>query len=276
VVRALLALGGAGLAVLALDRLFPPDLRRWQAAGVEVLDGAGRTLSVLPAPGGVWRLRTEARDVPAHLTAMLVAAEDRRFRQHPGVDPLALGRAAVQWARAGRVVSGGSTLTMQAARLLEPRPRTLRAKAIEIARALQLEARFTKDEILGIWLTLAPQGGNLEGLRAGSLAWFGRAPATLDAAEAALLVALARRPEATRPDRRPDAARRARDAVLLARAAARRGEPGRARPRPGRAGAGRPPAHAAPRAASRPRPGAGGSAGRAHRHHARPRPAARG
>jgi penicillin-binding protein 1C len=209
----------AAALALALDRLFPPDLSRYRAAAIEVLDREGRTLSLLPAPGGVWRIRTTAEDVPRHLREMLIAAEDRRFRHHPGVDPLALGRAAVQWARVGRIVSGGSTLTMQAARLLEPRPRTLRAKLLEGLRALQLEARFTKDEILGIWLTLAPQGGNLEGLRAGALAWFGRSPAHLDAAEAALLVALARRPEATRPDRHPDAARRARDAVLLARAA---------------------------------------------------------
>jgi penicillin-binding protein 1C len=207
-----------GAAVVALDRVFPPNLARVNATGVEVLDREGRTLSVLPALGGIWRLPTIAGDVPPHLREMLIAAEDRRFRSHPGVDPLALARAAVQWARTGRVVSGGSTLTMQAARLLEPRPRMLRSKAIEIARALQLEARFTKDEILGIWLTLAPQGGNLEGLRAGSLAWFGHAPAMLDAADSALLIALARRPEALRPDRHPDAARRARDAVLLARA----------------------------------------------------------
>lgn len=216
---ALLAVALLGAAVVTLDRLLPPDLSRYQAVGVEVLDREGRVLSVLPAAGGVWRLRTGATDVPPHLLAMLLAAEDRRFRHHPGVDPLAIARAAAQWARAGRVVSGGSTITMQAARLLEPRPRTLRSKAVEILRALQLEARFSKDEILGIWLSLAPQGGNLEGLRAGSLAWFGRSPATLDAAESALLVALARRPEALRPDRHADAARRARDAVLLSRAA---------------------------------------------------------
>ena len=210
-------LAALGVAVVALDRLLPPDLTRL-TAGVEVLDRDGRMLSALPAPGGVWRLRTTVEDVPPHLLAMLLAAEDRRFRHHPGIDPIALGRAALQWARAGRVVSGGSTLTMQAARLLEPRPRTLRSKLIEIARALQLEARFGKDEILGIWLTLAPQGGNLEGLRAGSLAWFGRLPTQLDAAEAALLVALARRPEALRPDRHAEPARRARDAMLLARA----------------------------------------------------------
>ncbi len=216
--RWFIAAAALGAAVVTADRALPPDLSRL-TAGVELLDGQGRTLSVLPVPGGTWRLPVAVADVPPHLTAMLLAAEDRRFRWHPGVDPVALARAAVQWVRAGRVVSGGSTLTMQAARLLEPRPRTLRSKLIEIARAVQLEARFTKDEILGVWLTLAPQGGNLEGLRAGSLAWFGRPPAQLDAAEAALLVALARRPEALRPDRHPEAARRARDAVLLARAA---------------------------------------------------------
>jgi penicillin-binding protein 1C len=205
-------------AAAALDRLLPPDLARLDTAGIEVLDREGLTLSVLPAPGGVWRLRTTPEDVPPHLVAMLIAAEDRRFHWHPGVDPLALMRAAAQWAWHGRVMSGGSTLSMQAARLLEPRPRTLRSKAIEMARALQLEWRFGKQGVLGIWLSLAPQGGNLEGLRAGSLAWFGRAPGDLDAAEAALLVALARRPEATRPDRHAAAARRARDAVLLARA----------------------------------------------------------
>ncbi|MGK7863784.1 penicillin-binding protein 1C [Falsiroseomonas sp. E2-1-a4] len=215
--RLVLGIGALAVGVFALDRALPPDLSRLHS-GVEVLDRHGRTLSTLPAPGGIWRLPTATADVPPHLVAMLVAAEDARFRWHPGVDPLALTRAAFQWVRAGRIVSGGSTLTMQAARLLEPRPRTLRSKAIEILRALQLEARFSKDEILGIWLTLAPQGGNLEGLRAGAFAWFGRAPGQLDAAESALLVALARRPEALRPDRHPEAARAARDAMLRHRA----------------------------------------------------------
>ncbi|WP_338147902.1 transglycosylase domain-containing protein, partial [Neoroseomonas alkaliterrae] len=202
--HALLAAAALVLAVVALDRIAPPDLSRLRAVGVEVRDREGRVVSVLPAPGGVWRLATAVADVPPELVDLLVAAEDRRFRWHPGVDPVALARAAVQWVRAGRVVSGGSTLTMQAARLLEPRPRTLRSKAIEILRALQLEARFSKEEILGIWLTLAPQGGNIEGVRAGALAWFGRPAARLDAAESALLVALARRPAALRPDRHPE------------------------------------------------------------------------
>lgn len=213
-------LGALFLAPFALDRLFPPNLTRLHAVGAEVQDRDGRILSVLPAPGGFWRLATRPEDVSPILLDLLIAAEDRRFYQHPGVDPLALGRAAGQWLRAGRVVSGGSTITMQVARLLEPRPRGLRAKAIEIFRAFQLEARFSKREILGIWLTLAPQGGNIEGIRAGALAWFGRPANRLDAAESALLIALAHRPAALSPDRHAEAARAARDDVLKRRGAA--------------------------------------------------------
>ncbi len=213
-----LALG----ALAVLDRALPPDLSRWQQVSPEIRDREGRPLAVLPAPGGIWRLATTTAEVPPHLLDLLIAAEDRRFHWHPGVDPLALARAAGQWLRAGRVVSGGSTLTMQAVRLLEPRPRTLRSKLIEAARAVQLELRYSKAEILGIWLTLAPQGGNLEGIRAGALAWFGRSAAQLDVAEAALLVAVPRQPERTRPDRHPAAALAARDAVLHARARAAR------------------------------------------------------
>jgi penicillin-binding protein 1C len=214
-------LGGTALAIAGLwtlDRLAPPDLSRFERVSRETPARDGRLLHVEPVPGGTWRLRTRAADASPQLLALLLAAEDRRFGTHPGVDPFALARAAAQWARAGRVVSGGSTLSMQAARLLEPRPRTLRAKAIEAARALQLEWRLGKAGVLEIWLTLAPQGGNLEGLRAGALAWFGRPLAALDAGEAALLVALARRPERTRPDRHAEAAAAARDAVLHRRA----------------------------------------------------------
>jgi penicillin-binding protein 1C len=213
-------LGAFLLAPFALDRLFPPNLARLHAVGVEVQDRDGRILSVLPAPGGFWRLATKPEDVSPILLDLLIAAEDRRFYDHAGVDPLALARAAGQWLRAGQVVSGGSTITMQAARLLEPRPRGLRAKAIEIFRAFQLEARFSKRDILSIWLTLAPQTGNIEGMRAGALAWFGRPAQRLDAAEAALLIALARRPAALSPDRHAEAARAARDDVLRRRGAA--------------------------------------------------------
>ncbi len=211
---ALPAAGAGGLAVL--DRLFPPDLSRLDRMGAEVLDRDGRTLLVQPAPGGVWRLRTDPEQVSPAFLDLLVRTEDRRFFAHGGVDPRAILRAAWQGLRAGRVVSGGSTLSMQAARLLEPRPRTLRSKLIEAFRAVQLEERFGKRGVLGIWLTLAPFGGNLEGVRAAAWAWFGERPAALDRAQAALLVAIPRRPEALRPDRHPERALALRDRLLPA------------------------------------------------------------
>lgn len=198
----------------ALDWLFPPNLTRFVTLGTVYLDRADRPLALLPAPGGIWRFRTDSAAVAPVLRDLLIAVEDRRFHWHPGVDPIALVRAAVQGVRAGRVVSGGSTLAMQAARLLEPRPRTVRSKLIEIARALQLRARYGSAGVLDIWLTLAPFGGNLEGARAGAMAWFATPPEALEPAQAALLVAIPRRPEALRPDRFPAAATRERARVL--------------------------------------------------------------
>jgi penicillin-binding protein 1C len=196
----------------ALDYAYLPDLSRLVATGTEVLDRNDRPLALFPAPGGVWRFRTET--APPLLANLLIAVEDRRFRLHPGVDPLALVRACAQFVRNGRVISGASTLAMQAARLLEPRPRTLRSKLIEMARAVQLEARYGRQGVLTIWLSLAPFGGNLEGLRAGSLAWFGVPPEALEPAQAALLIAIPRRPERLRPDRHAATATVVRDRVL--------------------------------------------------------------
>ncbi len=139
---------------------------------------------------------------------MLTAYEDRRFRDHPGVDARALLRAAGQWLAAGRIVSGASTLSMQVARLVEPRgERSLKAKLRQIARAIELERRLGKDGVLRLYLALAPYGGPVEGLRAASLAYFGREPARLTLAEAALLVALPRRRRGGGPtgSRRPPA-----------------------------------------------------------------------
>jgi penicillin-binding protein 1C len=103
---------------------------------------------------------------------------------------------------------------MQTARLLEPRPRNLGSKLIEMVRAVQIEARLTKPQVLALYLTLAPYGGNLEGVRAASLAYFGHEPESLTTGEQALLIALPQSPEARRPDRHPEAARLARERVL--------------------------------------------------------------
>jgi penicillin-binding protein 1C len=204
------ALAGSGLAALALavtalDRLFPPSLERLADLSTAVVDRNGAPLRLFTNREGLWRLPVTSEEVAPVYLDMLVAVEDRRFFAHPGVDPLALARALADNLAAGRVVSGASTLTMQVARLLEPRPRTLASKLVEAARALQLEARFDKRRILEMYLTLAPFGGNLEGVRAASLAYFGKEPRALTGAEAALLVALPRSPERLRPDRRTGA-----------------------------------------------------------------------
>lgn len=207
------AAGATGGAVL-LDRLFPPALGRLAHVSTVVVDRQGIPLRAFTNADGLYRLATTPDDISPAYLKLLVATEDKRFFAHPGVDPLALGRALLQRAAHGRVVSGASTLTMQVARLLEPRPRTFRSKLIETARALQLEAHWTKRDILAAYLTLAPMGGNIEGIRAGSLAWFGKEPAALSDAEAALLVALPRDPNRVRPDRMGSTADAARARVL--------------------------------------------------------------
>lgn len=218
------AVGAAGLAMLgtvaawgllAVDRAFPPPLEAARAVSTEVLDAEGNLLRAFAAKDGLWRLKTVEGDVDPQFLRMLVAYEDRRFHDHAGIDPYAIGRAAWQFITHGRIVSGASTLSMQVARLIEPREsRSLIAKLKQMARAVQIERRLTKAEILDLYLTRAPYGGNLEGVRAASLAYFGKEPRRLSPAEAALLVALPQSPEARRPDRFPDAARAARQRVL--------------------------------------------------------------
>ncbi|HOB63129.1 MAG TPA: penicillin-binding protein 1C [Candidatus Competibacteraceae bacterium] len=200
--------------LLALDRSLPPPLARIEQTSVLVLDDQDRILRGFITPQGTWRLPARTEDVDPLYLQMLLAYEDQRFASHPGVDPLALARALGQWFSHGRVVSGASTLTMQTARLLEPHPRDLSGKFGEMLRALQLERRYDKQAILDFYLTLAPYGGNLEGVRAAALAWFGKEPSRLTAAEAALLVVLPQAPSRLRPDRFPERARAARDKVL--------------------------------------------------------------
>ena len=193
----------------------PPPLGRDLEISRVVLDRNGTLLRAYLTREGRWRLAATRDDVDPRYLEALLAYEDRRFFAHHGVDPLAMGRAAFQLLSQGRVVSGGSTLTMQVARLLEPRQlRSLDAKIRQGLRAVQLEWALGKDEILKLYLTLAPYGGNLEGVRAASLAYFGREPRRLTLGQAALLVALPQAPEARRPDRFPEAAKRARDRVL--------------------------------------------------------------
>ncbi|MBY5780274.1 penicillin-binding protein 1C [Rhizobium leguminosarum] len=209
-------LAGAALFALdAADRAFPPPLKRANAVSAEVLDADGQLLRAFATSEGRWRLKTTVPEVDPQFLRMLIAYEDQRFYDHGGIDPWALGRAAMQLVSNGRIVSGASTLSMQVARLIEPREgRSLSAKLLQLVRAVQIERRLSKQEILDLYLTHAPYGGNLEGVRAASLAYFGKEPRRLTVAEAALLVALPQLPERRRPDRNLKAAEAARKRVL--------------------------------------------------------------
>ena len=211
-----------GLFLVALAR---DGVDRWIAAtelpdiiaetSAEMRDRDGALLRLYTVEDGRWRLSVGAGGVDPAYLRMLIAYEDRRFYRHSGVDPLALTRALGQAVTRGRVVSGGSTLSMQVARLLEDSGTGRWAGKLRQMRvALALERRLDKAQILDIYLSRAPFGGNLEGVRAATLAWFGKEPTRLTPAEAALLVALPQSPEARRPDRASKAARAARDRVL--------------------------------------------------------------
>lgn len=181
-----------------------------------VVDRTGVLLRPFTTPDGRWRLPVAIDQVDPHFIDMLVAYEDRHFRDHGGIDWGAMLRAAGQFVAAGgHIVSGGSTLTMQVARLIEGEPtRNMTGKLRQMVHAEALDQELSKDQILTLYLTLAPYGGNIEGIRAASLAYFGKEPTRLTTAECALLVALPQSPEARRPDRDPTAALAGRNTVL--------------------------------------------------------------
>jgi len=210
----------AGLYSLAVLRDIRADLPpvpdvATLAVSTEVVDAKGQLLRPFTTADGRWRLPIALGDVDPDFIKMLVAYEDQHFATHAGVDWSGIARAALQYAGAGHIVSGGSTLTMQVARLLESEStRSPWAKLRQMVHADLLEKELSKDEILTLYLTLAPYGGNIEGIRAASLTYFGKEPARLTTAEAALLVALPQSPEARRPDRDQAAALASRNMVV--------------------------------------------------------------
>ncbi|HHT5347012.1 TPA: peptidoglycan glycosyltransferase PbpC [Raoultella planticola] len=201
------------LAVLVADRLWPLPLHEVAPARVVVAED-GTPLWRFADKQGVWRYPVALDDVSPRYLQALIQYEDRWFWRHPGVNPFAVIRAAWQDLTAGRVVSGGSTLTMQVARLLDPHPRTFGGKLRQLWRALQLEWHLSKSEILTLYLNRAPFGGTLQGIGAASWAYLGKPPAQLSYGEAALLAVLPQAPSRLRPDRWPLRAQAARDKVL--------------------------------------------------------------
>ena len=197
-----------------LDRLFPLPLPDPTSGSTVVLSADGTPLRAFPDTDGVWRYPVKPEDVSPLYVEALLTYEDRWFYKHPGVNPLALARAFGQWIVHRRLVSGGSTLTMQVARILDGTPHSAAGKLRQILRAFQLEAHLSKREILTLYLDRAPFGGTIEGIEAASWAYLGKPASRLSHAEAALLAVLPQAPSRLRPDRNADAARAARDKVL--------------------------------------------------------------
>jgi penicillin-binding protein 1C len=219
---------GCGLAVLGLLALAAWSLKVFEPLPLDaaasssrlVLDRNGQLLRAYTTPDGRWRLDAKPEDISPTYLSLLFAFEDRRFYRHPGVDPIAMMRAVVQAVQHGKLISGGSTLTMQVARLLRGSPtHSITAKFQQVADAARLEWTLSKRDILSLYLKLAPYGGNLEGVRAASLAYFGKEPHRLSIAEAALLVAIPQSPEVRRPDRGYDSLVAGRNRVIRQAAA---------------------------------------------------------
>lgn len=209
-----LALGAVAL-LAALDAAFPFPLERLTPPpATRVLARDGTELRRFLAADGMWRFPVRLDEVAPELVTALVESEDRWFRVHPGVNPLAVLRAAWTNALAGRVVSGASTIPMQVARLAEPRPRTLTAKLIEALRAMQLGLRHSRTEILELYLNAAPFGGNIVGVGAAARLYFDKPADQLSLGECALLAVLPRAPGRYDPARHPEAALAVRDRVL--------------------------------------------------------------
>ncbi len=201
------------LAVLAADKIWPLPLREVEPARVVVAHD-GTPLWRFADAEGIWRYPVTIEEVSPRYLEALIHYEDRWFWKHPGVNPFSVLRAAWQDLTAGRVISGGSTLTMQVARLLDPHPRTFGGKFRQLWRAFQLEWHLSKRQILTLYLNRAPFGGTLQGIGAASWAYLGKPPARLSYSEAALLAVLPQAPSRLRPDRWPERAQAARNKVL--------------------------------------------------------------
>ena len=190
------------------DPLFPPDY------STLVLDEEGRYLRVFLNSKEQWHFPADGREVPERLKTAVIHFEDKRFEQHHGVDLAAVFRAAYQNLRRGEVVSGASTITMQLARLMRPKERTIKNKLIEMLQAVRIELKYSKDEILNLYLLHAPYGGNIIGFRTASLRYFGKEPENLSWAEAATLAVLPNNPANVNPVQNPARLKEKRDELL--------------------------------------------------------------
>jgi penicillin-binding protein 1C len=213
--RSVVIVASLGVLAFLADRLFPlPMPGRSAPFALIVTARDGTPLRAFPDKLYIWRNPVTLDQVSPLYIDAVIRYEDKAFWWHFGINPFALLRASWQWLRYGRVISGGSTLTMQVARMLDPMPRSVFGKFRQMLRALQLEAHYSKREILTLYMNYAPMGGVLEGVDAASRAYLGKPPTNLSHAEAALLAVLPQTPSLLRPDRFPERAQRARDKLL--------------------------------------------------------------
>ena len=159
---------GLFLLFLSLNLIFP--LKDKVEYSTIITDKNGEVINAFLTKDEKWRMKTELTEIAPILRKTIIAKEDRYFYSHPGINPVAVVRAAFKNILRMKRTSGASTITMQVARALEPRKRNIGSKMIEMFRAFQLEWKYSKDEILQLYLNLVPYGGNLEGVKAASLA----------------------------------------------------------------------------------------------------------
>jgi penicillin-binding protein 1C len=211
--RVIAAFIGLFLLFVVLDFIFPfqPKIRY----ATQVTDQKGNVIHAFLNKEDKWRLYSTVSEITPLLRKTLIFKEDQYFYYHPGVNPIAIVRAASRNIFSGRRTSGASTITMQVVRLIEPRRRTYFNKFVEIAKAFQLELHYSKDEILQLYLNLVPYGGNIEGIKAASLLYFGKPPQLLSLSEITALTIVPNRPSSLRPGTRNDALKIARNEWLL-------------------------------------------------------------
>ncbi|WP_221394866.1 penicillin-binding protein 1C [Dyadobacter sp. NIV53] len=205
-------LAGFVFCFLLLDLLFPfqPKIQY----STQILAKDNTVLHAFLSKDDKWRLYTNNSEITTLLRKTLIYKEDQYFYYHPGINPFAITRAVIRNIFTGRRTSGASTITMQVVRLLDPKKRTYVNKTIEAFRAMQLELHFSKEEILQLYLNLVPYGGNIEGIKAASLLYFGKPPQLLSLAEITALTIVPNRPSSLRPGTRNDALKLARNQWL--------------------------------------------------------------
>ncbi|WAC11111.1 penicillin-binding protein 1C [Dyadobacter pollutisoli] len=211
--RIIAVLAGLLLLFLVLDFIFPFQPRIRYAT--QVTDQKGNVIHAFLNKEDKWRLYSTVSEITPLLRKTLIYKEDQYFYYHPGVNPMAIVRAATRNIFSGKRTSGASTITMQVVRLIEPRRRTYFNKFVEIARAFQLELHYSKDEVLQLYLNLVPYGGNIEGIKAASLLYFGKPPQLLSLSEITALTIVPNRPSSLRPGTRNEALKIARNEWLL-------------------------------------------------------------